>query len=136
MTIALVDWKDKQAQIASVRMRVFVQEQKVPAEIEMDDRDVVCQHVLAYDVNHNPVGTGRLDPKGKIGRMAVLAQYRGMGIGGKILQALIQYGQKNGIKRFYLSAQTHAVGFYEKYGFTKYGETFEEAGIPHVMMRI
>lgn len=136
ITIALVNWKAKQAQIAFVRERVFVEEQKVPLEIEMDDLDAVCQHVLVYDSNHNPVGTGRIDPKGKIGRMAVLPSYRGKGIGGQILQTLIQYGRNSGLRHFYLSAQIHAVGFYEKHGFKVYGEEFEEAGILHIMMKL
>ena len=135
VSINLVDWKEKQAEIVFVRTQVFVREQKVPVEIEMDDRDAVCQHVLAYDQKHNPVGTGRIDAGGKIGRMAVLPLYRKKGIGGQILQTLIQYGRKNRIQQFYLSAQLHAVGFYEKYGFTPYGEPFEEAGIPHIMMK-
>jgi predicted GNAT family N-acyltransferase len=135
ITVVLVDWKTKQAEIAFVRTRVFVEEQKVPLEIELDDQDVHCQHVLAFDQNHHPVGTGRLDPKGKIGRMAVVPSRRGKGIGGQILQTLIQYGRNNGLEHFYLSAQICAVGFYEKHGFIQYGEQFEEAGIPHVMMK-
>jgi predicted GNAT family N-acyltransferase len=115
---------------------VFVDEQKVPLEIEMDEHDPQCQHVLAYDQNNNPIGTGRLDPKGKVGRMAVLPQYRRMGVGSRILKTLIRYGREKGLRRFYLSAQLHAVGFYERYGFTQYGDEFTEAGIMHVMMKM
>jgi predicted GNAT family N-acyltransferase len=135
ITVELDQWKEKEADIGYVRKTVFVDEQKVPLEIEMDEHDPHCQHVLAYDQNNRPIGTGRLDPKGKVGRMAVLPHYRKMGTGGRILKTLIQYGRDNRLCQFYLSAQLHAVGFYEKYGFTRYGEKFEEAGIMHVMMK-
>lgn len=135
ITVILVKWQDKQADIFYVRKTVFVDEQKVPLEIEMDEYDPQCRHVLAYNNNNHPIGTGRIDPKGKIGRMAVLPQYRGKGIGKRILETLIQYGRDNGLGQFYLSAQLHAVGFYEKSGFMRYGEEFEEAGIMHVMMK-
>jgi predicted GNAT family N-acyltransferase len=136
ITVALVQWQEKEADIGYVRKTVFVQEQNVPLEIEMDEQDPQCQHVLAYDQNNRPIGTGRLDPKGKVGRMAVLPHYRGMGTGRRILETLIQYGRDKGLQRFYLSAQLHAVSFYEQYGFTRYGEEFEEAGIMHVMMKM
>jgi predicted GNAT family N-acyltransferase len=134
--VELVQWQEKEADIAYVRKTVFVDEQKVPLEIEMDEHDPQCQHVLAYDQNNRPIGTGRLDPKGKVGRMAVLPQYRRMGVGSRILKTLIQYGRDKGLCRFYLSAQLHAIGFYEQYGFTRYGEEFKEAGIMHVMMQM
>jgi predicted GNAT family N-acyltransferase len=136
ITVVLVQWKEKEADIAYVRKTVFVQEQKVPLEIEMDEHDPHCQHVLAYDQNNNPIGTGRLDPKGKVGRMAVLPQYRKAGTGGRILKTLIQFGREKGLRKFYLSAQLHAIGFYEQHGFTRYGEQFQEAGIMHVMMKM
>lgn len=136
ITVLLVNWEEKESDISYVRRTVFVEEQNVPLEIEMDENDPQCQHVLAYDQNNNPIGTGRLDPKGKIGRMAVLPQYRKRGVGKRILKTLIQYGKDKGLHHFYLSAQLHAVGFYEKYGFTRYGDEFEEAGIMHVMMKM
>lgn len=136
ITVELVKWEEKKEDIAYVRKTVFVDEQKVPLEIEMDELDRQCQHVLAYDQHHHPIGTGRLDPKGKVGRMAVLPHCRRMGVGRRILKTLIQYGRDKGMRRFYLSAQLHAVGFYEQYGFTRYGEEFEEAGIMHVMMQM
>jgi len=133
VTISLGNWDDKKADLYFVRKTVFVDEQHVPAEIEMDENDPLCRHVLACDGNR-PIGTGRIDPKGKIGRMAILPAYRGTGGGRRILEALIQYGKDNGLRHFYLSSQTHAVGFYEKACFVRYGEEFEEAGIGHVMM--
>ncbi len=104
-----------------------------PIMLCVRQNDPLCRHVLACDGNR-PIGTGRIDPKGKVGRMAILPAYRGTGVGRRILEALIQYGKDNGLRHFYLSSQTHAVGFYEKAGFVRYGEEFEEAGIGHVMM--
>ena len=135
VTIAFVNWDDKKADLFFVRKTVFVDEQNVPADIEMDENDPLCRHVLACD-GGKPIGTGRIDAKGKVGRMAILQAYRGTGVGRRILEALIQYGKDNGLVHFYLSAQTHAVGFYEKAGFVRYSEEFEEAGIPHVMMAL
>ncbi len=68
--------------------------------------------------------------------MAVLPAYRAKGVGRRILDTLIQYGRQTGLRHFYLSAQLHAVGFYEKAGFTAYGDEFEEAGIMHIMMSL
>ncbi|MEN6309212.1 MAG: GNAT family N-acetyltransferase, partial [Anaerohalosphaeraceae bacterium] len=129
-----VAWKDKKSEIYFVRKTVFVDEQNVPPEIEIDENDPLCQHVLASNQDNQPIGTGRIDSKGKIGRMAVLSMYRAKGVGRSILDTLIQYGRNAGLRHFYLSAQLHAVGFYEKAGFTAYGEAFEEAGIMHIMM--
>lgn len=136
ITVLLVNWEEKESDISYVRRTVFVEEQNVPWEIEIDEYDPQCQHVLAYDQNNNPIGTGRIDSKGKIGRMAVLPQYRKRGVGKRILKTLIQYGKDKGLRQFCLSAQLHAVGFYEKSGFKRYGDEYLEAGIMHVMMNM
>ncbi len=132
--VSIVNFSDKAADIVMVRQAVFIEEQNVPADIEMDGNDQYCHHVLAYDNNGSAIGTGRIDDKGKIGRMAVLPNHRGLGVGTKILQALITCGRDKGITDFHLSSQVHAVAFYEKAGFVKCGEEFEEAGIMHVNM--
>jgi predicted GNAT family N-acyltransferase len=135
ITVSIVSWSDKQAEITFVRRAVFVEEQNVPESIELDDRDPYCHHVLACDGAGAPVGTARLDTNGKIGRMAVLREYRGVGVGREMLRVIMDCGRANGITDFHLSAQISAVGFYQKMGFKLSGGEFEEAGITHINMR-
>ena len=120
----------------SIRRVVFVEEQNVPESIELDGRDSDCYHLLATDKDGKPIGTARIDKDGKIGRMAVLREYRCHGVGREILRAIMDFGKSNGITDFHLSAQVGALGFYKKMGFEPFGEEFEEAGIKHVNMRI
>ncbi len=129
------DWATLGVQAAAIRTEVFVREQGVPAELELDDKDAVCLHAIAYDGDGVPVGTGRLLPDGHIGRMAVLARARGTGVGGVLLQGLMAQARTRGHAAVELSAQTHAAPFYTAHGFTLVGEEFVEAGIPHVDMR-
>ena len=135
IVMSIVNWSDKQAELTSVRRAVFIEEQNVPESIELDGTDPECSHVLASDESGNPIGTARIDGSGKIGRMAVLLEHRGRGVGTKMLEAIIEHGRSSGITVFYLSAQIGAVGFYMKMGFKTYGEQFQEAGITHVKMR-
>lgn len=126
------DFKD----LRSIREPVFVIEQQVPIEEEWDALDPRCQHVIARDAQHRPIGTGRLTPERKIGRMAVLRDWRGRGVGDALLQALIARARELGWTEVSLNAQVGALGFYEKCGFVPYGEQFEEAGIQHRAMRL
>lgn len=128
------NWDELQADCKMIRFEVFVEEQKVPAEIELDDMDAVCLHAVAYDAAGTPIGTGRLLPDGHIGRMAVRKVARGSGVGGALLQALMAQAQARGDQLVALSAQTHAAPFYERFGFAIDGEEFYEAGIPHINM--
>ena len=134
--IAIVSWSDKQAELYSVRRAVFIEEQNIAERIEIDGRDPDCFHVLASDTNGRPVGTARMDDKGKIGRMAVLQDNRRRGIGRKMIRALMDYGRDNAITNFHLSAQITAIGFYNKMGFEPFGEEFIEAGITHINMKL
>jgi predicted GNAT family N-acyltransferase len=126
------DFKDLRA----VREPVFVLEQNVPIELEWDELDPRCHHVLARDNDHRPIGTGRLTPERKIGRLAVLKEWRGRGVGDALLQALIDQARHLGWDEVSLHAQVDAIGFYEKWGFEPYGEQFEEAGIRHQSMKL
>jgi predicted GNAT family N-acyltransferase len=128
------DWTTMQEDAKAIRLEVFVQEQGVPPELEMDNNDAVCVHAVAYDAAGTPVGTGRLLPDGHIGRMAVRKTARGSGVGGLLLQGLMAQAQARGDKTVVLGAQTHAAPFYVKHGFVVLGEEFIEAGIPHVEM--
>ena len=134
LRIELMDWNAARAEASRIRLAVFVEEQRVPPEIEMDDKDAVCVHALAY-AQGRAVGTGRLLPDGHIGRMAVLKENRSLGVGSAILERLVEEARRRGMKEVVLSAQTHALGFYSRHGFMAAGEVFEEAGIPHQEMR-
>jgi len=133
--VSIVSWADKRDELLAVRRAVFIEEQGVPESIEIDGRDTDCRHVLAADSAGRPIGSARLDDSGKIGRMAVLCEYRGRGVGTMMLRAIMDCGRASGITDFHLSAQITAVGFYEKMGFRAAGPKFHEAGIIHIDMR-
>ena len=129
------DWSVLKEDARIIRFEVFVEEQKVPAELEMDDMDAVCLHAVAYDAAGTPIGTGRLLPDGHIGRMAVRKSGRGTGIGGALLQTLMAQAKARGDRQVVLSSQTHAAPFYQRHGFTIEGDEFFEAGIAHINMQ-
>jgi len=133
--IELLPWEKAREPASRIRFRVFVEEQGVPRDIELDEQDVRCLHAVAFDDKGVAVGTGRLLPDGHIGRMAVLEQCRRHGIGTLLLERLIGAARRRGDREVLLSAQVHAVGFYRKHGFETEGEIYEEAGIPHRSMR-
>lgn len=135
-TIRLGDWATLGQDATAIRFEVFVDEQKVPAEIELDDMDAVCLHAVAYDEAGKAIGTGRLLPDGHIGRMAVRQPGRGTGVGGAILTLLMDKARARGDAAVVLNAQTVAAPFYARHGFVQLGEVFEEAGIAHVEMRL
>lgn len=123
-----------------VRFEVFVREQGVAPEIEIDEHDrndARAVHVLALE-GERPVGAGRYyaheDGCAQIGRMAVVASYRHRGVGRRLLDALVEKAQEQGYARIVLHAQTQALGFYEHAGFTAHGVEFLDAGIPHIEM--
>ena len=125
---------ENEADIMSVRMTVFVEEQGVPAEIERDEYDATCLHIVIYDVE-SPVGTGRLDlVQGKVGRVAVLASHRRRGIGRQIMAEIEDLARKRGLSRLWFHAQREAIAFYEALGYESQGDEFMEAGIPHIKM--
>jgi predicted GNAT family N-acyltransferase len=103
---------------------------------ERDGLDPDCDIVLAVDNNHQPIGTARLLPSGKIGRMAVLKAWRGQGIGSAMLQELLAIAAENKLNSVYLHGQIQAIAFYEAHGFIPEGPVFEEAGIAHRIMRL
>lgn len=133
LTVRLGSWNELSAQASPIRFTVFVDEQKVPVELELDEFDPLSCHALAL-AGDEAIGTGRLLPDGHIGRMAVLAGWRGRGVGALLLQALIDEAQRRGLARVVLNAQTHALGFYARFGFVPEGEEYEEAGLPHRTM--
>lgn len=132
--VDIAEWANAERAIRSVRETVFIREQHVPAELEWDGLDPVCVHVLARSEAGDPIGTARLQSDGKIGRMAVLKEWRGRGVGQALLQTLLAIAASRRLTRVILTAQTHAIGFYEKAGFRALGDFFLDAGITHRMM--
>jgi len=130
-----VAWDTERPALERVRREVFVREQGIPESDEWDDEDATSVHILAT-LNREPVGTGRLNRAGKIGRIAVLPGLRGRGIGSLILDRLLEEARRLGIREPCLHAQVQAVLFYERLGFERKGEVFDEAGIPHVRMSL
>jgi predicted GNAT family N-acyltransferase len=123
------------ALIRRIRFTVFVDEQRVPAEIEMDDRDDRCVHVLAFD-GAVPVGTARidLDSAGKIGRLAVLESRRRRGVGTVLMTRCEEIAARHGLSSVWCNAQVGAVPFYQSLGYAVTGASFYEANIEHRRM--
>jgi predicted GNAT family N-acyltransferase len=136
VVIEIGDTHDRMQEAWEIRRRVFIEEQHVPEEIELDADDSRAIHALALE-DGRPVGCGRMlyrEEYVKIGRMAVVRERRGTGVGRRVLEFLIESARRHGAKRAVLDAQLHAEGFYRKQGFIPIGEVFEEAGIPHRRM--
>jgi predicted GNAT family N-acyltransferase len=135
LRIELGAWADMRARAEPVRRSVFVDEQRVPEQLELDEFDPASLHALAVAADGSVLGTGRLLPDGHIGRMAVLRPARGLGIGAALLLALIDAARARGDREVVLSAQTHAIPFYARFGFAAEGDEYDDAGIPHRRMR-
>nr|WP_321498569.1 GNAT family N-acetyltransferase [uncultured Methanolobus sp.] len=122
----------------SVRKAVFVIEQDITEELEIDDNDKRSTHLIIYD-EATAVATGRLfaDDEGfHIGRICVLKEYRKMKLGKMVMEMLIEKAISQGAKSIHLSSQLYAIGFYRKFGFEEYGETYDDSGIEHISMRL
>ncbi|AJE44767.1 GNAT family N-acetyltransferase [Celeribacter indicus] len=123
------------ADCLALRLAVFVDEQKVPVEEEVDDLDPVATHFIARDAEGRPVGTARIveiDGTGKIGRVCVAREHRGTGLGAALIEAcLAELRLRPHLTRAKLGAQTHAIGFYARFGFEPVGAEYLDGGIPH-----
>jgi predicted GNAT family N-acyltransferase len=121
-----------------VRFRVFVSEQAVPPEEELDEADATATHAVALSGSET-IGTGRLlhqdDTTAVIGRMAVDLEFRRKGVGGQILLFLEEEARSQGYRSSVLHAQEYVKSFYASHGYVEHGEVFMEVGIPHVEMR-
>jgi len=132
--IRMVRWQDEASVLRIIRTTVFIHEQRIPEDLEWDDFDLVSMHVLALNSDEQPIGTARLLPDGHIGRMAVLKEWRGKGLGTAMLLRILEELRNRRIQKAILNAQTTAIKFYEKFGFQVSGKEFTEAEIPHVKM--
>ena len=133
--VRLGNWPEIKDQAMPIRLAVFVHEQLVPIEEEVDQMDPLCVHAIALNEQGVAIGTGRLLPDGHVGRMAVVRDYRGKGVGSALLNALVAQAQHSGFTEVILHAQTHAKDFYAVHDFIEEGELFYEAKIPHIKMR-
>ncbi|MDP5293306.1 GNAT family N-acetyltransferase [Oceanimonas sp. CHS3-5] len=134
MHIQLVPFDNEhQPAIRAVRNAVFIEEQHISPELEFDGLDDDAIHVL-LSIDGQWAGTGRMLNDGHIGRIAVRKEFRGLGLGAKVVQALVDEAAQRGLERVYLGAQKYATGFYRKLGFTPYGDEFLDAGIVHISM--
>ncbi len=131
-------WNELSADAGAIRTRVFVQEQRIPAELEWDAADASALHAVVYNRLQQPVATGRLlqvrPGLGQIGRVAVHEVLRGGGAGQVVMQALIDAARRRGDTELMLHAQRTAENFYARLGFISRGEPFDEVGIPHIEM--
>jgi predicted GNAT family N-acyltransferase len=134
--VRAVNWNAQREELRALRRAVFIEEQHVPEELEWDEIDQRAYHVLAMSRDGSAVGTGRLSLDCQIGRMAVAREWRGRGVGSAVLKTLLDFALKEGCRVVRLHAQTHAIAFYERFGFESVGEEFQEAGIPHRAMEL
>lgn len=136
MNVKIVESEEELQQAYDIRMVVFVEEQNVPPEEEIDDLEGSAIHFIGYD-HENPVAASRLrfvEEYGKLERICVLKEARGKSFGKEIIQAMEKVVQEKGFKKAKLNAQTHAEGFYQKLGYHTISGEFMDAGIPHVTM--
>jgi predicted GNAT family N-acyltransferase len=133
----VADYAADYAAIRGIRFAVFVDEQRVPPELEMDDRDAVCSHFLGYD-GATAIATGRidLDYDGKVGRVAVLPSHRRAGAGTQLMAEIHALARRRGLASVWCNAQIVAAPFYERLGYRVASEPFDEAGIAHVRMTL
>ncbi len=136
--IKKVETEKEKEQALAIRYHVFVNEQNVPPEEEIDKWDDIAVHFLA-SISDQPVGTGRLrwlnSHVGKVERVAVMPKYRGTGVGKAIMTTMEAYARSRGTTEILLYAQTQAAAFYQRLGYQKEGDTFLDAGIEHIAMR-
>ena len=131
--IQATSWSQSSKEISEVRHKVFVVEQSIPPEIEMDGKDSDCIHFLALKQS-KPIGAARLQKYGKIERVSVLREYRSKGIGTAIMKRVIETAKNLNVEKVYLHSQMDSKIFYQRLGFIELGQIFFEANIPHIEM--
>lgn len=134
--IKQVAWSTYEAELRFIRESVFIKEQSVPEYLEWDGLDVDASHLIAMDIQSHALGCARIVNQNSIGRMAVLREKRGLGIGLSLLNAAIEHCRAQGQTLAKLSAQMHALPFYEKSGFTVVSAPYLDANIWHVDMQL
>jgi predicted GNAT family N-acyltransferase len=141
MDIQLFNWGQAEDLALPVRLQVFVKEQGVPLDLEVDEYDPIAKHAVIFD-DGVPIGTGRVFKKNPnsetffIGRLCILKKYRDMGYGQELMATLIKHARQQSAQTCCLHAQTISQFFYKKFGFIATGDTFMEAGIEHIQMQL
>ncbi len=135
-SIVQVNWQSYQSELKVIREQVFVIEQHVPVTLEWDEFDDTAIHLLALNAANQAIACTRILPSGTIGRMAVLKDWRGLGVGYAVLTHAIACCKAQGLRRIKLSAQKHALGFYMRAGFVVTSVEYIDAGIPHYDMEL
>ncbi len=133
--IEVVSWQQAEQDLRAIRTPVFIKEQAVAPDFEWDEIDQVAVHLLATQ-NNEPIACLRIIDFHKIGRMAVLKEFRGNGLGATLLLEAVKICKAHGSKIVHLSAQTHAIGFYEKCGFKVTSAVYQDVHIAHVDMQL
>lgn len=134
-SVRRASWPRDQTAIASIRDDVFVRELGVPASLERDGRDAASEHAVAEDAHGRAIGCARLLADGSLGRVAVRRDWRSRGVGGALLERLVEIAASRGQTRVSLNAQADACEFYARHGFVRVGEPWIEAGLEHVAMQ-
>ncbi len=134
MVVRPVSFHEALAPIREIREQVFVHEQHVPLEMEWDGLDDTADHVVAH-MDGRAVGTARLLPDGRVGRMAVLGPWRNRGVGRALMEEIMRLAHARAFPVVHLDAQVHAIAFYQRFGFSVCSDVFLDAGIPHRRMR-
>ena len=133
--IKLTNWANDAERLGDIRRTVFIEEQKVPENLEWDESDDDATHVLATNNDNKPIATARIKADGHIGRMAVLKAHRKHGVGSAMLKQLIEHARTQQLARVFVDAQITAMPFYAKHGFVAISDEFMDAGIPHKTMQ-
>ena len=133
LKVEIVKWIDGHAQLKNIREKVFIQEQKVTPQLEWDGMDEKAIHFLVFN-DKAAIGCARaivIKDHMQLGRMAVLKEYRGQGIGGALIEKAMTIAKLNQLSAIYISAQCHAIDFYKKFGFEVTSDIYLDAEIPH-----
>ena len=134
--VLFTSWRTSSFKLAKLRHEVFVVEQGVSPTEEQDGLDKDATHFLLCDNNQTTLGCARLLSNGRIGRVAVLFEFRGLGLGRKLIQACVSHGKEIGLHQLFFHAQKGTEDFYSREGFCTEGERFFEAGIEHGELRL
>lgn len=135
ISVKKVKTKEELEQVFNIRKKVFIEEQNVPKDIELDEFDENAEHFIAY-LEEKPIGCGRLRCNDfvKLERIAIIKEYRNKGYGTFLTEFLINYAKQKRSEGILIHSQAYIEGFYKKFGFRTIEEPFYEAGIKHVKM--
>ena len=128
-------WQDLKQHAEVIRRAVFIDEQNIAEADEWDDQDNISLHFIVFDAN-KAIATARLLQNDSVGRVAVLEEFRGLGIGKLLMLEIIAQAKQQQRKKLQLSAQQHAISFYENLGFKVEGDFYSDCGIPHINMTL